>query len=156
MIDGEGGPAIYSWGIVYLRAGVLKRLFYNSISTFFWNDSFDSWKWFCTISGPFMWTIDVQRQLSHNTDQNRTNSRENARTDIYNMERTLVPSVWGCMCTVCITFIITYILFTFILIDGPLKTVTRRLDIIARPKNGGCAVGRGTYALNCTLRKSKQ
>lgn len=154
---GGGGPAIYSWEIVYLRAGVLKRLFYNSISAFLWNDSFDSWKWFCTISGPFMRTINVQRQLSQNTNTNHPDSGKMHQQTFRICRKRLSQVCGGACARVCITFIhIIYIYTDGCLFKNQQPASWLLVDVIARPKNGGCAVGRGLHALNGPLRKSKQ
>lgn len=117
-----GGAQPYIHGKLFIfEQECWKGCFYNSISTFLWNDSFDSWKWFCTISGPFMRTINVQRQLSQNRNTNHPDSGKMHRQTFIIYRNCLSQECGGAWARVCITFIITYILIIFILIDAPLK-----------------------------------
>lgn len=90
-----------------------------------------------------MRTINVLRLLSPNTNTIHPDSGKMHPLTFVIWRECLSQACGGVCARVSITFIITYIWFTFILIDAPLKTS----HVIAKPKNSGCAVGRARTLL---------
>ncbi len=105
----DRGPGHIFMGNCLSSSGRSERPFYNSISTFIWNDSFDSYKLFCRISVLFMKNSNLKR--CHKTWIQTTLIEE--KMCAYTCSKKCVRCMYVCVCVCVYMYIYTQYMYIF-------------------------------------------